>query len=164
LKGVLVAAAFSLAMLIRSLAQPECVLLGRLPGTRHFGSITRYAEAQQIPGVLIFRANAALLYFNAETVKDHMLALVERSAPTIRRVILDLSFSIEIDLSTMRMLAEIARKVRDAGIDFRIAEAHWRVRALLDEEHLSPLLGDLSRSYSIEDLVDGATPAQGTPA
>jgi len=164
LKGVLVAAAFSLAMLIRSLAQPECVLLGRLAGTRHFGSVDRYPEARQIPGVLIFRANAALLYFNADTVKDRMSALIDQTTAPIRRVILDLSFSSEIDLSTMRMLAETARRIRDDGIDFRIAEAHWRVRALLDEERLGPLLGDLSRSYSIEDLVDGDTPPVGASA
>jgi hypothetical protein len=52
------------------------------------------------------------------------------------------------------MLAELARKVRDMGIDFRIAEAHWRVRELLEQEHLTSILGDLSRSYSVADLVD----------
>jgi len=53
------------------------------------------------------------------------------------------------------MLADVARTVRGDGIEFRLAEAHWRVRALLAEERLEPLLGDLARSYSIEDLVDG---------
>jgi SulP family sulfate permease len=113
LKGVLVAAIFSLAMLIRRLAQPECVLLGRFPGSDHFASLERYPEAVPVPGALIFRANTALLYFNADTV-------------------------------------------RDAGTEFRLAEAHWRVRALLEEEHMGVLLGDLSRSYSVADLVDHA--------
>ena len=155
LRGVLVAAVFSLAMLIRGLAQPECVLLGRLPGNRHFGSIARYPEAKRIPGYLIFRANAALLYFNADTVKDRICALADQAPEPVRCVIVDMSFSTDIDLSTARMLADTARSFRDAGADFRLAEAHWRVRALLDAEKLSPLLGDLSRSYSIEDLVDG---------
>ena len=154
LKGVLVATVFSLAMLIRRLAQPECVLLGRLPGNRHFGAIARYPDAQRIPGLLIFRPNAALLYFNADTVRDAITALADRSAEPIRRIILDLSFSTDIDLSTTRMLADIAGRFRDSGIDFRLAEAHWRVREFLDEERLGPLLGDLSRSYSIDDLVD----------
>ncbi len=156
LKGVLLAAVFSLAILIRRLAQPECVVLGRFPGSDHFASLVRYPEAQPVPGVVIFRANAALLYFNADTVKERMLAAVSGTAEPIRSVILDLSFSTEIDLSTAQMLADLARRVHAAGADFRIAEAHWRVRALLEEERLSPLVGDLSRSYAVADLVDAA--------
>ena len=143
LKGVLLAAVFSLAMLIRRLAQPECVLLGRFPGSDHFASLSRYPDAKPVPGVLVVRANAALLYFNADTVKDRI------------------SFSTEIDLSTARMLAELASKVRDMGIEFRIAEAHWRVRDLLEQEHLGPVLGDLSRSYSVADLVDAKAAVTG---
>jgi high affinity sulfate transporter 1 len=158
LKGVLLAAVFSLAMLIRRLAQPESVLLGRFPGSDHFASMARYADAKPVPGALIFRTNAALLYFNADTVRDHMFEVVARAAGPIRRIILDMSFSTEIDLSTARMLGDLARKVRDMGIDFRIAEAHWRVRELLGEEHLSPILGDLSRSYTVADLVDEPRP------
>ncbi len=154
LKGVLLAAVFSLAMLIRRLAQPECVLLGRFPGSDHFASLSRYPDAKPVPGVLIVRANAALLYFNAETVRDRILEVIGAAPGPIRRIILDMSFSTEIDLSTVRMLAELGRKVGETGIDFRIAEAHWRVRELLDQEHLGSVLGDLSRSYSVADLVD----------
>jgi len=155
LKGVLVAAVFSLTMLIRSLADPECVLLGRLPGKGHFGALSRYPEAQPVPGVMIVRANAALLYFNADNVKARIRADIDAAGSLPRTVILDVSFSTDIDLSTARMLADVARTVRGDGIEFRLAEAHWRVRALLAEERLEPLLGDLARSYSIEDLVDG---------
>ena len=155
LKGVLVAAVFSLTMLIRSLADPECVLLGRLPGKGHFGALSRYPDALPVPGVMIVRANAALLYFNADNVKDRIFADIDVAGAPPRAVILDVSFSTDIDLSTARMLADVARKVRGDGIEFRLAEAHWRVRALLAKERLEPLLGDLARSYSIEDLVDG---------
>jgi MFS superfamily sulfate permease-like transporter len=159
LKGVLLAAVFSLAMLIRRLAQPECVLLGRFPGSDHFASLSRYPDAKPVPGILVVRANAALLYFNADTVKDRIFEVIGRATGPIRRIILDMSFSTEIDLSTVRMLADLGRKVRAMGIDFRIAEAHWRVRDLLEQEHLAPLLGDLSRSYSVADLVDAKSAA-----
>ena len=39
LRGVLVAAIFSLAMLIRRLARPHCAVLGRFPGTDTFAAI-----------------------------------------------------------------------------------------------------------------------------
>ena len=77
LKGVLVACVFSLAMLIRRLALPECVLLGRIPGTDHFASLVRHPNAKSVPGVIVFRANAALLYFNVDNVREHMFGMLE---------------------------------------------------------------------------------------
>ena len=153
LRGVLVAAIFSLAMLIRRLAQPECAVLGRFPRTNTFAAIERHPEAQPIPGVLIVRPNAALLYFNADTVREEIEVLKQREPPPLRLIILDLSFSTEIDLSTVRMLAETARRLQTQGIAFRIAEAHYRIREQLIAEHLEPLLGDLSRLYSVAELV-----------
>ena len=153
LKGVLVAAIFSLALLIRRLAQPEFVLLGRLPGTDHFVSLVRHPDARPTPGVLVFRPNAALLYFNADSVREHMIALLERAPRPLRQAILDLSFTTELDLSSVRMLADLARKARADGVELRLADAHYRVRALLVNEGHRDLFGDLSRAYSVADLV-----------
>ncbi|MFO1317547.1 MAG: SulP family inorganic anion transporter, partial [Burkholderiales bacterium] len=155
LRGVLVACAFSLAMLIRRLALPECVLLGRIPGTDHFASLVRHPGAQTVPGVVVFRPNAALLYFNADTVRDQMLALLERRETPIRRIIVDLSFTTDLDLSTIRMLADVARRAQASGVAVLLADAHHRVRAVLAREKLGTLLGDLTRAYSIAELVDG---------
>ena len=158
LKGVLVACAFSLAMLIRRLALPECVLLGRIAGTDHFASLVRHPNAQTVPGVVVFRPNAALLYFNADTVRDQMLALLERRETPLSRIVVDLSFTTDLDLSTIRMLADVARRAQAAGVAVLLADAHYRVRAVLARERLGTLLGDLTRAYSIAELVDGPGP------
>lgn len=155
LRGVLVACVFSLAMLIRRLALPECVLLGRIPGTDHFASLVRHPNARTVPGVVVFRPNAALLYFNADVVRDRMLALLEQPESPLRRIIVDLSFTTDLDLSTIRMLADVARRAQAAGVAVLLADAHHRVRAVLAREKLGTALGDLTRAYSIAELVDG---------
>lgn len=154
LRGVLVAAIFSLAMLIRRLAEPECAVLGRFPGTSTFAALARHPKAQPVPGVLIVRPNAELLYFNADTVREEIEALMGRAARPLRLIIVDLSFSTEIDLSTVRMMADLARRLQAQELPLRIAEAHYRVREQLMAERLEPLLGDLSRLYSMAELVD----------
>ncbi|MCC7215814.1 MAG: STAS domain-containing protein [Burkholderiales bacterium] len=164
LRGVLVACVFSLAMLIRRLALPECVLLGRIPGTDHFASLVRHPNAQTVPGVFVFRPNAALLYFNADTVRDQMLALLERRETPLRRIVVDLSFTTDLDLSTIRMLADVARRAQAAGVAVLLADAHHRVRAVLARERLGTLLGDLTRAYSIAELVDGLEQEAPAPA
>jgi sulfate permease, SulP family len=155
LKGVLVACVFSLAMLIRRLALPECVLMGRIPGTDHFASLVRHPSAQTLPGVIVFRPNAALLYFNVDNVREHMLQLLTRSEVPLRRIIIDLSFTTELDLSTIRMLIDFARRAQEDGVAVLLADAHYRVRALLAREKNGSLLGDMTRAYSIAELVDG---------
>lgn len=155
LKGVLVACVFSLAMLIRRLALPECVLLGRIEGTDHFAALVRHPNARPVPGVIAFRSNAALLYFNADNVREHILGLLERAEPGLRRMIIDLAFTTDVDLSTVRMLIDVARRAAEQGVAVHLADAHYRVRAMLAKEKVGTLLGDLTRSYSIAELVDG---------
>jgi MFS superfamily sulfate permease-like transporter len=155
LKGVLVACVFSLAMLIRRLALPECVVMGRIPGTDQFASLIRHPDACPVPGVLVFRCNAALLYFNVDSVRAHLLTLLERTDPCPRRIIIDLVFTTDIDLSTVRMLTEFARRAAEQGVSVHLAHAHYRVRRLLLRERCAALLGDLSRAYSVVELVDG---------
>ena len=155
LKGVLVACVFSLAMLIRRLALPECVLLGRLPGTDHFVSLIRHPGALTVPGVLVFRPNAALLYFNVDNVREHLISRLEHAEPGLRRIIIDMAFTTDLDLSSIRALGDLARRAREEGVEVLLGDAHHRVRTLLQREKLSPLLGDLTRAYSIAELVDG---------
>jgi MFS superfamily sulfate permease-like transporter len=131
------------------------VLLGRIPGTDHFASVIRHPTVHTTPGVLIFRPNAELLYFNVDNVRDHMVVLLERTEIPLRRIIVDLSFTTDLDLSTLRMLADFARRAQVSGVAVLLAHAHYRVRALLGQEKLGSLLGDLSRAYSIGELVDG---------
>src|SRR4029453_1514264 len=155
LRGVLVACVFSLAMLIRRLALPECVILGRIPGTDHFASLIRHPNAVSVPGLLVFRCNAALLYFNVDNVREHMVALLERAEAPLRRIIIDMAFTTDLDLSTVRMLTDFARRAAEDGVAVHLADAHYRVRRLLAREKPPPLVGELTRSYSIAELVDG---------
>ena len=107
------------------------------------------------PGVIVFRPNAALLYFNVDNVREHMVSLLERSNPAPRRIVIDLAFTTDLDLSTVRMLKDFALRSAERGTAVHLADAHYRVRSLLARERAGDLLGDLTRSYSIAELVDG---------
>jgi len=68
LKGVLLAAVASVLMLLRRAADPHVAFLGRIPGTRRFSDIARHPDNEGTVGVLAFRVESSLLYFNAENV------------------------------------------------------------------------------------------------
>src|SRR5262245_37716956 len=66
LRGVMIGAAISLVQLIRRASRPHVAVLGRIPGTRRFSDHERHPDNELIPGVLIFRPEAALVYFNID--------------------------------------------------------------------------------------------------
>jgi anti-anti-sigma regulatory factor len=92
-----------------------------------------------------------------------LLALLERRETPLSRIVVDLSFTTDLDLSTIRMLADVARRAQAAGVAVLLADAHHRVRAVLARERLGTLLGDLTRAYSIAELVDSPGPAAPVP-
>ena len=69
LKGVLVAVLVSMLMLIHRAAYPHVAFLGRIPGTRGYSDMGRNPDNEAVPGMLIFRCEASLLYFNVQHVR-----------------------------------------------------------------------------------------------
>ncbi len=156
LKGVLLAAVFSLLLLLKRASNPRIADLGRLPGTDHFVDIFRASEAELLPDVLALRIETPLLYFNVENVRKEILG---RSATgsAIRIVVLDLSASPNIDLAGVRMLGQLHKELQTTGIAFRLAGVHGNVRELLQMEKLDSIIeGAAARKDVVESLRTGA--------
>ena len=72
LDGVIIAVLASVVMLLWRTARPHVAFLGRIPGTDRFSDLVRHPENEVVPGVLPFRVEASLVYFNV----DHVLLTV----------------------------------------------------------------------------------------
>jgi anti-anti-sigma factor len=152
LKGVLLAALASLLMLIGAAARPNIAFLGRIPGTRRFSDIERHSDNELIPGVLIFRVESSLLYFNTEFVRRVVWGRIQASSP-LRLVVCDLSNSPYVDVAGARMLTELEKALAARGVQLRLAEAHARVRDLLRAEGLEERVGYFGRHISVDQVI-----------
>ena len=56
--------------------RPHSAVLGRVDGVRGYHDITRYPNARQLPGLVLFRWDAPLFFANAELFKDSALDAV----------------------------------------------------------------------------------------
>ena len=65
LNGLLVAIAFSVAMLLKALASPRLSVLGRV-GEHDYVSVVRFPKARILPGMLVLRPDEPLFFANAE--------------------------------------------------------------------------------------------------
>jgi high affinity sulfate transporter 1 len=154
LKGVIVAVIVSMLLIIRRAAHPHVAFLGNIPGTRAYSDIERNMQNVAVPGAIIFRCEASILYFNAQHVRDAVLGKVQNSPEPVGLVVSDLSASPVVDLAGARMLTSLYGNLFARGIRLRIVGAHAAVRDMLRAEGLDDRVGHLGRSVSLADVID----------
>jgi sulfate permease, SulP family len=153
LDGVLVAVLASVILLLWRSARPYVAFLGRIPNTNRFSDLARHPDNEIIPGILAFRVQASLLYFNV----DHVLEVVRTHAKAregLYLVVCDLSNSPYVDVAGARMLRRLYQELKAVNIRFRIVEAHAPVRDLLRAEGLHELVEGISRFSSLAEVVN----------
>ncbi|HZN34623.1 MAG TPA: STAS domain-containing protein, partial [Pirellulaceae bacterium] len=152
LDGVLIAVLASILMLLARMSRPAVAFLGRIPGTNRFSDLARHPSNEAIGGLLAFRVQSSLLYFNV----DHVLEIVRQHAhaqPGLRRVICDLSNVPYMDVAGARMLRRLHAELVRENIDLKIVEAHGPVREALRAERLEELVGPITRGASLAEAV-----------
>jgi sulfate permease, SulP family len=152
LRGVLIGAIISLMQLLHRASKPHVAVLGRIPGTRRFSDCERHPENEPIPGVLIFRPEVSLLYFNVDHVCEVIRDRASAEAP--RLVILDLSASPNMDAQGAETLVILVHELTAAGLQVHIVEAHATVRDRLRGLGGEARLGTINRVTSVADAVE----------
>jgi high affinity sulfate transporter 1 len=153
LKGVLIAALFSLTLIIRNVSAPHVAFLGRIPGTNRYTDMKRHPDNELVPGTLLFRVESTLVYFNVATVYNRVWHKVMEMGEDLKVVIFDLSTSATIDSSGARLIKRLYENLTARGIVFKVAEAHSEVRDILRFEDIEHLLGHVSRRDSLHETV-----------
>jgi high affinity sulfate transporter 1 len=152
LRGVMIGAVISLIMLIRRAATPSVASLGRIPGTRRFSDRERHPENETIPGMVILRPGASLLYFNMNFVRDTIEERVRAEKDT-KLVVLDLSEVSIVDMHAAEMLAGLSDELAANGVKILVVEAHSQVRDRLRREG-EDRFGGIERLRTVADVAD----------
>ena len=154
LKGVLIGAAISIVLLIRRASTPHVAFLGRIPGARRYSDLERHADNEPTPGVLAFRVESGVVYFNAEHIFDTVIARLDATSEPVRLVICDLSTSPNIDMAGARMFVTLHAELEKRGITFRLVEARSTVRDMLRTEGVEEKVGRIDRFTMLADAID----------
>jgi SulP family sulfate permease len=130
LKGLILAVGLTLIALMHKLSSPQDSVLGRLPGSGNFVDVARYSEAEQVPGLLIFRPNGVLFFANANRVHTRLRELIRTSGSSLRAVIINLEASPEIDVTCLEMLERLRSELRESEVQLCFARVADPVRDL----------------------------------
>lgn len=126
--GVALAIALSLAWLLMAASRPTVSVLGRVAGIDGFHSIADYPDASTIPGVLIFRFEASLLFFNIDYFSDCLRSAIAASPTAVSWIIIDASSVARVDATALQHLSALQRELSPQGITLGIAGGKMSLR------------------------------------
>jgi sulfate permease, SulP family len=150
--GVLLGAMISIVLLLRQAARPRVLELGRVPGSGYFGDLLRHPGNERIPDVLVCRAEASLLYFNADYVRERVLHLLSARPEPVRLVILYLGTVPNIDLAGAELIRELHRSLGQRGIALRLADVRGNVRDALHRTGFAAEYGPLESGQTVDTV------------
>jgi high affinity sulfate transporter 1 len=136
--------------------RPHSAVLGRAEGVKGYHDITRYPNARQIPGLILFRWDAPLFFANAEFFKERILDAVAKSPSPVRWVVVAAEPVTSVDVTAADTLADVDKALLDVGIELRFAELKDPVKdklkrfglfARFGEEKFFPTIGAAVSSY-----------------
>ena len=160
LEGVLIGVIVSLLLLVYRAALPHTTVLGRIPGTEQFSDQERNPGNEQIPGVLVYRPDAALFYANAPLIREQLMHLVTALDSRPKLVVLDLAGSPAIDLSVVDMLRDLQAELQANGSTLKLAEVSGPVRDLLKADGLAEKFALPDDRQTVQHVIAAAADTQ----
>ena len=133
--------------------RPYSAVLGRPNSVEGYHDITRYPEARQIPGLLLFRWDAPLFFANAELFRNRVMDAVAKSPNSVRWVVVAAEPVTSVDITAADTLAELDENLHRADIELCFAELKDPVKDKLKRFGLFSVIGEAYFFPTIEAAV-----------
>ena len=164
LPGVVLAVALSIILLLVRASTPYDAVLGQVPGLDGLADMSEFSDARAIPGILVYRFDAALLFFNSEYFKRRVRENLARSQPPPQHFIFDMEAVNSIDVTGIESLEEVRSELTGRGIDLTIARAKLKVRNCLSRAGLLERIGVENFHESVRTAVRACSARPDTTA
>jgi high affinity sulfate transporter 1 len=158
LNGLLIAVGLSIANFVRRVWRPYDAVLGRIDQRPGHHDVSRHPEAQQVPGLIVFRFDAPLFFANADHFLrrvDHVIGQSLASGRPVRRLIIAADPMTDVDTSGAEALSSLIGRLDELGIEFGFATMRGPVKDHVYSYGLYEAVG-ADRFY---ETIGGATTA-----
>ena len=134
LPGVLLAVALSLLWLLSISSRPEDAVLGKVRGLKGFHNVADYPEAKTIPGLLMYRFESNLVFYNADYFKTRIREVIEAQKTPVEWVVVDASSVNVVDVSALNMLDELRGELAARGVQLYFARVKRNLEKFFNPE------------------------------
>ena len=166
LPGIVIAIALSVGNVFRRIWMPYRTTLGKVDDIPGLHDITSYPQAQQLPGCLVYRFDAPLIFANSGTFRNEINRMAFADpAPTW--IIIAAEPITDVDTTACDMLDDLVVQLDARGIHLVFAELKDPVRAKLDaygldhvlqDDHFFPTIKAATTAYQEQQGVEWAPP------
>jgi high affinity sulfate transporter 1 len=153
LEGVALGVILALVVLIRRVSRPPTAVLGHLPGTEAYRDIAVHPEAETLPGLLIFRFDAPIIFANAGYFADKVRQLIAEAGTPVREVLVPAQQMNQIDSTGADQLARLQSELEAKGIKLSFAEVKSALRQAIHRTGLEEKIGGDRFFESIQEGV-----------
>lgn len=140
LPGIIIAVTLAILRLLYTIYQPTDAVLGWAPGIEGQVDIRRHKDARTVPGLVVYRFDDAILFFNADYFKMRLLDAVQKDVEA-RAVLFDAEAVSSIDVSGIAALREVRETLMAQGIVMGIARARGSFLRMLVRSGLAREMG-----------------------
>ncbi len=116
INAILVAVGLALVRFVQITARPRVEILGQVGGLPGLHSIERHPGATTWPGILIFRFNSPIVFFNAPYFKQRILQAAEAAGPELKWVVVDMVPVSRIDVTGAFVLRDVRLALEARGL------------------------------------------------
>lgn len=155
LGGVVVGVVLSLVLVIHRLDNPHVAVLGSNEDATAYRDLAENPGYTAVPGVLIYRFDAPLVFTNADFFKDDLTERLRTADPPYEQVVLDFEAVYEIDTTGLDALLQVQELLDDDSIRLDLARVKTDPRELLDRMEATERLGPDHLHATIHDAIAG---------
>jgi high affinity sulfate transporter 1 len=155
LPGILIAVGLSILNVFRRVWWPHQAELGRVDGIAGLHDTASYPDAQRLPGLVVYRFDAPLIFANSRTFSEHVRELAQEN-PGLRWIVVAAEPITDVDTTASDMLQELDVWLNARGVFLVFAELKDPVRAKIEQyeltrtinpDHFLPTLDDAVAAY-----------------
>jgi len=168
LPGIAIAVGLSILNVFRRAWWPYDTELGRVEGLEGYHDVHSYPDAEQLPGLVIYRFDAPLFFANAKTFRDEVRRLA-RADPPPTWIVIAAEPMTDVDTTASDVLEELDEALNAADISLVFAELKDPVRRKIERygltrtinpRHFFPTVESAVAAYREQTGAEWAAPSQ----
>ena len=138
--GILLGMLVSMVAVLVEISRPGGAVLRRLPGDGKFHDCKNDDEGERIPGLLVYRPYAPLIFANARHVLAQIKALSDEAGTDLKWLVIDAQAITDMDITAGERFAQLQSELLARGVKVKLADCPRPLREQLDKLHRLGLL------------------------
>jgi len=162
LPGIGIAVAISILNVFRRMWRPYRVELAVVDGLDGYHDLEVHPEGERIPGLVIFRFDAPLVFANSRTFRDEIRMLAS-TEPKPTWILVAAEPITDVDTTAADMLEDLDEELNAAGISLVFAEMKTPVQHKIERYELTRTIDPAHFFHTLDDAVEAFEALRGAP-